>query len=85
MKKLFLSIIALATSTVGYAQLSDGVSATLQAGETTTMFYGYDAFKDAIAAAPADAVSTITLSPGAFNNPEGYLQERENLWGRIPD
>lgn len=50
MKKLFLSIIALATSTVGYAQLSDGVSATLQAGETTTMFYGYDAFKDAIAA-----------------------------------
>lgn len=52
MKKLFLSIIALATSTVGYAQLSDGVSATLQAGETTTMFYGYDAFKDAIAAAP---------------------------------
>lgn len=80
MKKLFLSIIALATSTVGYAQLSDGVSATLQAGETTTMFYGYDAFKDAIAAAPADAVSTITLSPGAFNNP-GNISKSVKIYG----
>ena len=86
MKKFFLTIIALVGSVACYAQLSDGVSATLQAGKTTTVFYGYDAFKDAVAAAPADAVSTIILSPGAFNNP-GVISKSLKIYGAgfLPD
>ena len=80
MKKLFLSMIAMATSLVGYAQVTDAVTATLQAGETTTVYYGYDAFKDAIAAAPTDVVGIITLSPGAFNNP-GNISKSVKIYG----
>lgn len=80
MKKFFLTIIALVGAVAGYAQISDGVTATLQAGETTTVFYGYDAFKDAVAAAPIDGVSTITLSPGGFGNP-GDLSKNLKVYG----
>ena len=79
MKKLFLSIIALVGTVSASAQLSDGVTATLQNGETTTVFYGFDAFKDALAAAP-DAGGIITLSPGAFSNP-GAISKTLKIYG----
>lgn len=80
MKKFFLTIIALVGSVACYAQLSDGMTATLQVGETTTVFYGNDAFKDAIAATPADAVAIITLSPGSFSNP-GNVSKNIKVYG----
>lgn len=80
MKKLFLFAVALVGTMLAHAQLSDGMTATLQAGETTTVFYGNDAFKDAVAAAPADAVATITLSPGSFSNP-GNVSKSIKVYG----
>ena len=80
MKKILVSLIALVGALSASAQLSDGMTATLQAGETTTVFYGNDAFKDAIAAAPADAVATITLSPGSFSNP-GNVSKSIKVYG----
>ena len=80
MKKNLLSMIALVCTMSAHAQLSDGVSATLQTGENTTIFYGFDAFKDAITAAPSNAVSVITLSPGAFNNP-GTISKSVKIYG----
>jgi hypothetical protein len=79
MKKVFLTFIALVGTVSAFAQISDGVSATLQNGKTTTVYYGYDAFKDAIAAAP-DAGGVITLSPGAFNNP-GDISKSVKIYG----
>ena len=73
-------MIALVCTMSAHAQLSDGVSATLQTGENTTIFYGFDAFKDAITAAPSNAVSVITLSPGAFNNP-GTISKSVKIYG----
>ena len=80
MKKILLSMIALVCTMTAHAQLSDRVSATLQVGENTTIFYGFDAFKDAITAAPSNAVSVITLSPGAFNNP-GNISKSLKIYG----
>ena len=80
MKKNLLSMIALVCTMSAHAQLSDGVSATLQTGENTTIFYGFDAFKDAITAAPSNAVSVITLSPGTFNNP-GEITKKVKIYG----
>ncbi len=79
MKKFFLFAVALVGTMLAHAQLSDGVSATLQAGETTTVFYGSDAFKDAISAAP-NADGVITLSPGAFANP-GVISKSLKIYG----
>ena len=79
MKKFFLTIIALVGAVAGYAQISDGVTATLQVGDNTTVFYGFDAFKDALAAAP-DADGVITLSPGAFSNP-GAISKSIKIYG----
>ena len=79
MKKFFLSLVALVGTIAAYAQISDGVSATLQNGEITSVFYGYDSFKDAVAAAPNEG-SVITLSPGAFSNP-GVLTKSMKIYG----
>ena len=79
LKKFFLFVVALVGTLLAHAQLSDGVSATLQAGETTTVFYGFDAFKDAVTAAP-DAGGIITLSPGAFSNP-GNISKSMKIYG----
>ena len=62
MKLLFTSLIALCTSVTSFAQ-TDALMATLQHGETTTVFYGDDAFKRAYDAA-ADTLDVITLSGG---------------------
>ncbi len=51
MKKFFLFAVALVGTMLAHAQDSDTRSATLQSGETTTVFSGADAFKNALEAA----------------------------------
>ena len=64
MKKLFLSLIAVAVGTLSsFAQ--DDLVATLSHGSTLTTFTGADAFSDAYTAAAEGDV--VTLSPGVFN------------------
>jgi hypothetical protein len=66
MKKILLSIIALCCSMMAGAQTTDQISAILQNGEETTVFYGASALKNAIAAAP-NSGGVITLTSGLFN------------------
>lgn len=63
MKKLFLSLVALMSATMSFAQYS--LVATLSHGETVSMFYGTYALRDAMNAAASGDV--INLSGGAFN------------------
>lgn len=65
MKKLFMLIAAACTGFLGL-QAQDVQIATLQTGENTSLFYGVDAFKQAMEA--AEHGSTITLSSGTFNS-----------------
>lgn len=81
MKKLFLSIIALATSTVGYAQVTEQLTATLQSGTATKVFYGNDGLKTAIAEAATNDI--ITLSSGVFNNPGAVDKACQDIWFRL--
>lgn len=67
MKKLLLLVMALVGSVSAFAQVSEQRSAMLKDGETTTIFYGVDALKNAVTAASSNA--TITLSSGKFNSP----------------
>ena len=85
MKKFYLTIMSLVCTLAASAQVSDGVSATLQNGEATTVYYGYSAFKEALAAAP-DEGGVITLSPGAFENP-GAISKSLKIYGAgfLPD
>lgn len=62
MKKITLSLIAMMIAMVSFAQ--DVLVATLTHDGETTMFYGYDAFEKANAAAENGDI--INLSPGAF-------------------
>lgn len=68
MKKLFLSIIALVGTVSASAQLTEAVTATLQNGANSTVYYGIDALKTAIANAQDGGI--ITLSSGTFNVPD---------------
>ncbi len=68
MKKLFLSIIALVGTVSASAQLTEAVTATLQNGANSTVYYGIDALKTAIANAQDGDI--ITLSSGTFNVPD---------------
>ena len=79
MKKLLLLVMALVGSVSAFAQASDIVTATLQTDEGTTVFYGIDAFKDALAAAP-NTGGVITLSPGGFSNP-GAIKKSVKIYG----
>lgn len=72
MKKLFLFVVALVGIMLAHAQDSDTRSATLQSGETTTIFFGADAFKNALEAAEDESV--ITLSSGTFNAPGNFTK-----------
>ena len=65
MKKFLLFAMALVGTMLAHAQETDAMSATLQSGETTTVFSGADAFKNALEA--AEDGSIITLSSGIFN------------------
>ncbi len=67
MKKLMTLLLAFMGLTAN-AQQTDQLTATLQAGDQTTVFYGIEAFKQAVEASPEGGV--ITLSPGGFNVPE---------------
>lgn len=79
MKKLLLLLMALVGSISAFAQVSDVATATLQTDEGTTVFYGIDAFKDALAAAP-NSGAVITLSPGGFSNP-GAINKSVKIYG----
>ncbi|MBO4906353.1 MAG: hypothetical protein J5486_04880 [Bacteroidaceae bacterium] len=67
MKKLFLSLIALALPLFAGAQVTDIRTATLIHGNETKVYYGEDAFKDAYNAA-AQSGDVIVLSSGNFND-----------------
>lgn len=62
MKKLFISLVALAAAAMSYAQ--NTLVATLSHGENITMYYGTYALRDAHNAAQSGDV--INLSGGAF-------------------
>lgn len=64
MKKIILLLVAIALTSA--KMMAEGLTATLQQGETMTAFYGVNAFVDAYNAAEDGAV--ITLSEGQFND-----------------
>lgn len=64
MKKIILLLVAIALTSA--KMMAEGLTATLQQGETMTAFYGVNAFVDAYNAAEDGAV--ITLSEGRFND-----------------
>ena len=72
MKRFFLFTVALLGAITMKAQETDAMSATLQSGETTTVYSGADAFKNALAA--AEDGSVITLSSGTFNDPGAFAK-----------
>ena len=80
MKKILLSIVALCCSVVAGAQnnSSEIQSAILQKGETTSIFYGANALKDAYTA--AENGSIITLTSGTFTNP-GNIKKSVSIYG----
>lgn len=79
MKKTILLLLALIGWGVVQAQTTDQITATLQNGDNTTIFYGIDALKSAVAAAP-ETGGVITLSSGIFNNP-GALTKSLRIYG----
>ena len=64
MKKTILLLVAIVLTSA--KMMAEGLTATLQQGETMTAFYGVNAFVDAYNAAEDGAV--ITLSEGKFND-----------------
>ncbi len=80
MKKILFSIVALCCSVVAGAQnnSSEIQSAILQKGETTSIFYGANALKDAYTA--AENGSIITLTSGTFTNP-GNIKKSVSIYG----
>ena len=78
MKKILLSIVALCCTEAVGAQSTDQISAILQKGDATTVYYGQDALKSACAA--AEDGSVITLSSGVFNEP-GTVQKSISVYG----
>ena len=80
MKKFLLSIVALCCTVVAGAQSSTSEiqSAILQNGETTSIFYGANALKNAYTA--AENGSIITLTSGTFTNP-GEIKKSVSIYG----
>lgn len=79
MKKILLSIIALCCTVVAWAQNSSQiVSAILQTGDETKVFYGQSALTNAYNA--AENGSVITLTSGLFNSP-GNIQKSVSIYG----
>jgi hypothetical protein len=62
MKKVLLSVVAMVFATMSFAQ--NTVVASLSHEGVTTMFYGSNALKDAVAAAESGDI--ISLSAGTF-------------------
>lgn len=78
MEKILLSIVALCCTVAAGAQSTDQISAILQKGEQTTIYYGQDALKNAVNA--SEDGSVITLSSGIFNDP-GAVQKSISVYG----
>lgn len=78
MKKILLSIVALCCTVAAGAQSTDQISAILQKGEQTTIYYGQDALKNAVNA--SEDGSVITMSSGIFNDP-GAVQKSISVYG----
>lgn len=78
MKKVFFTLAMLCGAMMGNAQVTDEQSAILQNGDNAQIFYGEDALKDAMEAAP-DRGATITLSAGTFNACE--ITKCVNIYG----
>ena len=77
MKKIFLMMLGLlAMSLQTYAQ---GLTATLQSGESFSAYYGIEAFKQAYEAAKDG--DQITLSAGTFNVPSDALTKGVRITG----
>lgn len=64
MKKILLMLVVLFAMSANI--FADGLTATLQQGDTMTPYYGVNAFQEAYAAAQDGAI--ITLSSGKFND-----------------
>lgn len=71
MKHLFSMAVALFMTATSFAQVvSEAISATLQRGESTTVYYGTDALKQALE--DAEEGNIITLSSGTFSAPSNF-------------
>ncbi len=69
MKKTIFTLAMLCCTIMGNAQVTDEISAILQVGDNAQIFYGADAYAQALETAP-DAGGVITLSSGTFNAAE---------------
>ena len=78
MKKTILFLVAILLCSV--KMMAEGLTATLQQGETMTAFYGVNAFVDAYNAAENGAV--ITLSEGQFNRVQ-YIEKSITVVGNM--
>lgn len=78
MKKFFLSLLAVGMCLTSNAQ-TEKLMATLQHGDTTTVYYGENAFYNAYQDA-ADTLDIITLSGGEFTNIPG-IQKSITIYG----
>ena len=71
MKHLFSMAVALFMTATSFAQVvSEAISATLQRGESTSVYYGTDALKQALE--NAEDGNIITLSSGTFSTPANF-------------
>ena len=80
MKKFFFSFLVALTTLTANAQETDKQMATLQHGDQTLVFYGIDAFQQALSAA-ADTLDVITLSSGEFNPPYYRISGSITVYG----
>ena len=78
MKKTILLVVAILLCSM--KMMAEGLTATLQQGETMTAFYGVNAFVDAYNAAEDGAV--ITLSEGQFNRVQ-YIEKSITVVGNM--
>lgn len=78
MKKIILSLVALFGALTANAQQTETISATLQTGDNTQVFYSTTALVDALKV--ADNGSIITLSSGTFNVP-GNIEKSVKIYG----
>lgn len=79
MKRFLLLCCACLGLSAARAQHTDQLTATLQSDGQSTVYYGRDALKSAVAAAPQDG-GVITLSSGSFNNP-GFITKSLRIYG----
>lgn len=79
-KKIILAFMAMTCAFSANAQQTEILTATLQHGDQTTVFYNKTAFIDAYNAA-ADTLDVITLSSGNFSSP-GAIEKSIIVYGQ---